>query len=137
MPIPPSSIPTAGSSRATVTPYPGIPVRVIPRRDAGSRNTRKGTNIVVHSSQQREERTKKRRRCYRAESVDRAESVAGGAIVGGCGTRCELRQSSPRSLLRLALSRPDKGGVYGLPLCSGCKAPSSPGWTPHHGGGHE
>ncbi len=42
---------------------------------------------------QREERTKKRRRCYRAEAV------AGSTVVGGCGTRLRLRQSSPRSLL--------------------------------------
>ena len=42
---------------------------------------------------QREERTKKRRRCYRAETV------ADCTVVGGCGTRLRLRQSSPRSLL--------------------------------------
>ena len=57
--------------------------------------------IFVHSSQQREERTKKRRRCYRAEAV------AGSAVVGGCGTR-------PVPSSRLALSLPGKGGVLRL-----------------------
>ncbi len=67
----------------------------MPHLDAASSHTDKITRKIhfpgpritcgvtrnVHSSQQREERTKKRRRCYRAEAV------AGCAIVGGCGTR--------------------------------------------------
>ena len=81
--------------------------RVIPRHDAVSRNTRKITHKIhfplrpgagprigcgvtryVHSSQQREERTKKRRRCYRASSL--------GGWHHPRGLWNSLRSNSPR-----------------------------------------
>ena len=62
--------------------HPGIPTSLPVRFTFLDPASRCGVTRNVHSSQQREERTKKRRRCYRAEAV------AVGAIVGGCGTRC-------------------------------------------------
>ena len=58
----------------------------------------------VHSSQQREERTKKCRRCYRALSFGGWRHLR--------GLRNSLRSDNPRlhARGRLASSRPDKGG---------------------------
>ena len=60
--------------------------------------------LFVHSSQQREERTKKRRRSYRAFWL--VATVAVG------GLRNSLRSNSPRPFpsVSLASSPPDKGG---------------------------
>ena len=58
--------------------------------------------VLVRSSQQREERTKKRRRCYRA---------FGFVAVGACGTRSARTVLAlfPPSSLRL--HRPIKAGI--------------------------
>ena len=98
-------------------PGQGIPAKAIPTRGpALDPASLCGVTRCVHSSQQREERTKKRRRCYRAELV------AGCAIVGGCGTRHRLRHSSSSIHLWLARSLPDKGGVLRLFYLSSCGA---------------
>ena len=75
--------------------------------------------LFVHSSQQREERTKKRRRSYRAFGLS-LRSPSGSAELA------PLKHSSPFSLrlVSLAASPPDKGGIgdccfclYSNPLC--------------------
>ena len=84
---------TLSSFRAT-TRNPGIPARynsghtsrasllhLLPPPEAGPRIGVRVTHYI-HSSLQREERTKKRRRCYRAISF------GGWRRPRGCGTRC-------------------------------------------------
>ena len=70
-------------------PGQGIPAKAIPTRGPSlDPASWCGVTRCVHSSQQREERTKKRRRCYRASSL------------GGChrprGLRNSLCSNSPR-----------------------------------------
>ena len=55
-------------------------------------------HVFVHSSQQREERTKKRRRGYRAIRSD-ADASFGGCGRSGAAELAPLKQSSPFSLL--------------------------------------
>ena len=84
-----ASLDPATSSYRAATRYPGISsaalVLCLPSLDPASWC---GVTRCVHSSQQREERTKKRRRCYRASSL------------GGChrprGLRNSLCSNSPR-----------------------------------------
>ena len=68
--------------------------------------------LFVHSSQQREERTKKRRRGYRAFGF--VTMVA----VGVCGTRFARTVLAHFSSVSLATSPPDKGGIGGSSLYS-------------------
>ena len=80
--------------------------------------------LFVHSSQQREERTKKRRRSYRAFWL--VATVAVGEL------RNSLRSNSPRPFpsVSLASSPPDKGGI-GDCYCRCFLTPPSFGHLPY------